>query len=71
MFENYTDTLFNDKIILNYNKYLEVIIAMYTQKKLIKLHEVVMMIRDCKHLIRLQLIPWNKCMCVNTCVKVE
>ena len=38
MFENYTDTLFNDKIILNYNKYLEVIIAMYTQKKLIKLH---------------------------------
>ena len=38
MFENYNDCLFNDKIILHFNKDLKAIIIMYIQKKLIKLH---------------------------------
>ena len=37
MFENYTDCLFNDKIIINRNKDLEAIMTKCTQKKLIGL----------------------------------
>ena len=37
MFENYKDSLFNDKMILNHNKDLKVIIIRFIQKKLIRL----------------------------------
>ena len=38
MFENYTDCLRNDKIILNHSKDLKAIITKCTQKKLIRSH---------------------------------
>ena len=37
MFENYKDSLFNNKFILNRHMYLEVIATMYILKKSIKL----------------------------------
>ena len=56
MFENYEDSLFNNKTILKSQLRLKAIIMMCIQKKSIKLHYVIMMIRDCKHLIELQYI---------------
>ena len=50
MFENYKDSLFNNKTILKSQLGQQ----LCTQKKSIKFHLVVMMIRDCKHLIELK-----------------
>ena len=41
-------------MFIDHNKDLKVIIMMFIQKKLIRLPQVVMMIKDCKHLIGLQ-----------------
>ena len=55
VFENYKDCLFNDKIILkSQKKKSKVIIIMYTLNKSVRLHYAVMMVRDYKHLIKLQ-----------------
>ena len=53
MFENYKDSLLNNKTLLK-SKDLKAVTMMRIQKKSIKLNLVVMMIRDCKHLIGLQ-----------------
>ena len=53
MLQNYTDCLCNNKIILKSQQRV-------TQKKSIRLHYVVMMIRDCKHLIGSQHIRTEK-----------
>ena len=50
MFENYKDSLFNNKTILKSQLGQQ----LCRQKKSIKFHFVVMMIRDCKHLIELK-----------------
>ena len=49
----------------NHNKYLEVIVIRCTQKKLINLRKVVIMIRDYKHLIKLQHIHLEQMLCVS------
>ena len=54
VFENYKDCLFNNKIILKSQNKLKVIIIMYTLNKSVRLHYAVMMVRDYKHLIKLQ-----------------
>ena len=56
MVNNYKDCLFNYKIILNRNKDSKVITKMYILNKSIRLHQVVMMIKECRDLIKLQRI---------------
>ena len=53
MFENYKDSLFNDKIILRSQHRFRSDIIMCTQKRLIKKHLVVMMIKVYRRLIKL------------------
>ena len=54
MFENYTDCLFNDKIILkSQQRFKSYNHDVYTEE-VNKIALRVMMIRDCKHLIELQ-----------------
>ena len=52
--ENYTDCLFNDKIISKPQQRFKSYITKCIQKNLIKLHQAVMMIKDYKHLISLK-----------------
>ena len=59
-FKNYEDCLFNSKIILNSQQRLESDHHTAYTKKSIRLHKAVMMIRDYKHLIKLQRIRMEK-----------
>ena len=61
MFKNYEDSLFNDKTILYHNYDLKASFMRYIQEKSIKLHYVVMMIRDCKYVIEFNISICNKC----------
>ena len=54
VFENYEHSFFNDKTILQSQLRFKSDHHVHIQKKSIKLHLIVMMIRDCKHLIELQ-----------------
>ena len=55
VFENYKDSFLNDKTILQSQlRFKSDHHDVYIKKKSIKLHLIVMMIRDCKHLIELQ-----------------
>ena len=61
MFENYTNSLFNGKIILkSQQRFKSDCRNVYTEQ--INKTALVMMIRDCKHLIKLLRIhmEWNK-----------
>ena len=54
MFQNFKDCLSNNENVQDHNKDLKAIIMMFIQKKLIKLHQALIMIKDYKHSIRLQ-----------------
>ena len=53
-FNDHKDCLFKNKIALNHNKDFKMNHKIYILKKSIRLHSVVMMIKDCKLLIELQ-----------------
>ena len=56
MVKKYKDCLFNNKIILkSRQRFKSDHLNLYTNKS-IRLHPIIMMIRDCKHLVKLQRI---------------
>ena len=55
MFKDYENCLFNDKIILkSQQRFKSDCHNIYILNKSKRMHQVVMMIKDCKHLIKLQ-----------------
>ena len=54
MFQNFRDCWSNNKNVYRSQKDLKAIIMMFMQKKLIRLHKVLMMIRDYKYMIGLK-----------------
>ena len=54
MFKDYKDFLFNNKIMLKSQQRFKSDYHNVSLNKLMKLRKVVMMIRDCKHSIKLQ-----------------